>query len=80
MVKVSCADLLRELSNYLDGEVSPKLRLALEEHIQGCNCCWALVDSTRKTLRILADEKIIEIPAGFSERLWAALDRRLAGR
>lgn len=75
---ITCAELLRELSNYLDGEVDPQLRQELETHLKSCKRCWVLVHTTRKTLRILADERIIELPAGFSERLRAKLAGRIA--
>ena len=75
---ITCADLLRELSNYLDGDVDPQLRQELETHVRGCKRCSVLVDSTRKTLRILCDERIMELPAGFSERLRARLAQRIA--
>jgi hypothetical protein len=42
-----------------------------------CKRCWVLVDSARKTLRIVADTQIIDLPAGFSERLRARLEAAL---
>lgn len=70
---ITCQDVLRELSSYLDGEVDASLRNEIEAHIKGCRRCSVLVDSTRKTLRIVADQHVIELPAGFSERLKARL-------
>ncbi len=75
---ITCAELLRELSNYLDGEVEPQLRQELETHLKSCKRCWVLVHTTRKTLRILVDKRIIELPAGFSERLRVKLAGRIA--
>ena len=75
---IRCADLLRELSNYLDNQVDPTLRQEIEAHLRTCKRCWVLADSTRKTLRIVADERVIELPPGFSERLRASLLRRMA--
>ena len=77
---IRCEDVLRELSNYLDGEVDPALRLELETHLRGCKRCSVLLDSTRKTLRIVADTRIIELPAGFSDRLKARLTSALERR
>ena len=74
---IRCEDVLRELSNYLDGDVDPALRQELEAHLRGCKRCSVLTDSTRKALRIICDTRIIELPAGFSDRLRARLSSRL---
>ena len=70
---IRCEDVLRELSNYLDGEVDEAFRRDLEAHVKGCKRCTVLVDSTRKIVRIMADRHIIDLPLGFSERLKARL-------
>lgn len=74
---IRCEDVLRELSNYLDDEVDQTLRQELEAHLRGCKRCWVLVDSARKTLRIVAETNIIDLPPGFTERLRARLESGL---
>lgn len=74
---ITCEQLLNELSNYLDGQVDAALRTAIETHIKGCRRCAVLVDTTHKTLRIIADERILTLPVGLSHRLRAFLVRRL---
>lgn len=77
MKKIDCQQLRRELSNYLDGDVDPGLRAELDAHLARCSCCSVLVDTTRKAIRILADDRIFTLPIGFSERLRAFLEARL---
>ena len=36
---VNCEEVWREISNYLEGDIEPDLRLAMEEHIRGCQRC-----------------------------------------
>jgi anti-sigma factor RsiW len=74
---VTCAQVLKELSNYIDEDVDPQLRSAIEEHLRGCRRCSVLLDSTRKTLRIVGDDRVFEVPAGYSERLHQFLTSRL---
>ena len=74
---VTCAQVLRELSNYIDEDIDPRLRAEIEEHLRGCHRCSVLVDSTRKMLRIVGDERVFEIPLGYSERLHSFLSQRL---
>jgi len=66
---VNCEEVWREISNYLDGGVEPHLRLAMEEHIRGCRRCAAVLDGTRNVVQLYGDERMIEVPLGFSQRL-----------
>ncbi len=75
---IRCEDVLRVLSPYLDDEVGPDLRHELEAHLRGCKRCWVLVDSTRKSIRIVAETHIIDLPPGFSDRLRTRLATGLA--
>jgi anti-sigma factor RsiW len=75
---VSCQRVLQELSNYIEGDVAPDLRAAIEEHLRGCHRCSVLVDSTRKMLYVVGDERIFEVPGGYSERLHKRLTEHMA--
>ena len=74
---VTCARVLKELSNYIDEDMDPRLRAEIEEHLRGCRRCSVLLDSTRKTLRIVGDDRVFEIPVGYSERLHRFLTNKL---
>ncbi len=74
---VSCKTIIANLSGYLDGEATPEMRQKIEKHLRGCRRCSAVYDSTRKMLVITGDERVIEVPAGFSERLHGFLDMTL---
>lgn len=74
---VSCEDVWREVSNYLDGEVEPGLRIAIDEHIGGCERCAAVVDGTRNIIQLYGDERMLEAPSGFSQRLHRRLDESM---
>lgn len=74
---VTCAQVLKELSNYIDEDVDPQLRAEIEKHLRGCRRCSVLLDSTRKTLRIVGDDRVFEVPADYSERLHRFLTKKL---
>ena len=74
---VKCEDVWREISNYLEGDVEPGLRLALEEHIRGCQRCAAVLDGTRNVIQLYGDERMLEVPLGFSQRLQNRLDENM---
>ncbi len=75
---VSCEKVWREISNYLEGEVEPELRAAMEEHFRGCKHCTAVLDGTRNVIRLYGDERMVEVPLGFSRRLERRLEEDMS--
>jgi hypothetical protein len=75
---VSCEHVWREISNYLDNEVEPGLRADIEEHLRGCKHCTAVLDGTRNIIQLYGDERMFEVPLGFSQRLHRRLDANTA--
>ena len=69
MITLSCEEVRREISNYLDDDMSPRMRRLLEVHLEQCRKCAVLLDSTHNVLVLLADEHRFELPAGFSLRV-----------
>ena len=52
---ISCADFMAELGSYLEDDVAAQLRAHLEQHLAHCATCTVVVDSSRKTIRIVTD-------------------------
>ena len=78
-MKLNCKHVWLYISDYIDDSVTPELRADIERHLEHCEICSAIVDSTRNILVLTADERIFELPVGFSERLHERLERELAG-
>jgi hypothetical protein len=57
MITLSCEEVRREISNYLDDDMSPSMRRLLETHLEQCRKCAVLLDSTHNVLVLLADEQ-----------------------
>ncbi len=74
---MKCEDVWREISNYLEDDVSAKVREEIEQHLANCRHCAALVDSTRNVLLLIADERVFPLPLGYSERLHERLKNEL---
>jgi RNA polymerase sigma-70 factor, ECF subfamily len=66
---INCQHVVRELSRYIDGELDSVLSAQVEKHLRLCHRCSILLDTTRKMLRIVADERTIEIPVPDYPRL-----------
>jgi hypothetical protein len=71
---IDCEQVWREISNYLDDEVDRETRAAMEAHFQECEHCTAVLEGTRNIVHLYGDDRLLELPAGFSRRL----QRRLA--
>ncbi|MBI4442444.1 MAG: zf-HC2 domain-containing protein [Acidobacteria bacterium] len=69
---MTCEEVLQEISSYLDEEVVAELRRQIEEHLRKCHHCTVLVNTTRKTLTLVADYYVLELPESVSRKL---LDR-----
>jgi hypothetical protein len=72
---VNCEQVWREISNYLEGEVDPTLRIAMEEHFRTCQQCRSVLEGMRNVVRLYGDERMIELPSGFGRRLERRLSR-----
>ena len=73
---ISCSDFMVELGNYLDGEVADEIRLQLESHLSHCQTCTVLVDSTRKTLKIVTDAGSFDLP----QAVFQPIEERIMAR
>lgn len=77
-MKLDCKHIWRELSDYIDGDLPPEVRRDVEAHVAQCRHCAALLDSTHNIIVLIADERRMELPLGFSKRLRERLERELA--
>jgi len=73
IVEIDCQHVWKELTNYMEGDLSPEMRDRITYHLQGCRHCTAIYDGTRNVVQLLGDKKSIELPNGFSERLFHRL-------
>src|SRR5215469_2955525 len=73
VMEIDCQQVRRELSNYLEGDLTPEVRLQIETHLEGCSHCAAVHDGMRNIVQLLGDEKLIKVPEGFGKRLYQRL-------
>jgi putative zinc finger protein len=70
---IACKEVRRELANYMEDDVSAALRKRIEAHFAACEGCFAIYDGLRKIVRLVGDHEVIELPEGFSRRLYRRL-------
>lgn len=76
-MKLECKHVWEYISEYIDGSVSAELRQDIERHLEHCEICSAILDSTRNILILTADDRTFELPVGFSERLHERLKKEI---
>lgn len=76
-MRIDCKHVWEHISAYIDGEVNVLLRAEIDKHLETCEICSAVLDSTRNVVVLVADDRIFELPAGFSHRLHERLEREL---
>jgi anti-sigma factor RsiW len=77
-MELNCKHVWSYISDYLDGSVDAGLREQIERHLEHCEICSAILDSTRNILYLTADDRTFALPVGYSERLHARLVQELA--
>ena len=73
---ITCADFMAEVGNYLEGDVASQVRKQLEEHLSHCQTCTVMVDSSRKTLRIVTDAGSFDLP----QAVFGSITRQIMDR
>ena len=76
---ISCAEAVRQLWEYLDGEIAERDRAAIEEHLTFCRRCCGEAEFAEELRGLLARSAAEELPADVKTRLVATLDE-LDGR
>jgi anti-sigma factor RsiW len=76
-MRLDCKHVWQHISAYIDGEVDVALRAVIDKHLETCEICSAVLDSTRNVVILIADDRVFELPVGFSKRLHDRLDKEL---
>ena len=70
---MTCAEFLKELTDYLDDTLDPRTRAELEDHLVWCHECFVVCDTTKKTISIYRESRLYELPDDLRNRLHAAI-------
>lgn len=70
---IECKHVWNYISEYLDGSLPDETKDLVQRHLEHCEICSAILDSTHNILVLTADDRVFELPVGFSDRLHARL-------
>ncbi len=76
-MKLDCKHVWEYISEYIDGRVDAQQREDIERHLEHCEICSAILDSTRNILILTADNRTFQLPVGYSERLHERLAKEM---
>jgi hypothetical protein len=71
------SDLHQWRGPYGIGILTSETREIVQKHLDHCEICSAILDSTRNIIILTADDRVFELPVGFSGRLHARIDLEL---
>ncbi len=77
VIEISCLEVWREISSYIDDGVDPELHARMEAHFKVCKHCSAVLDGTQNVVKLVADGAELDLPANFGSRLYQKLDAKL---
>ncbi|HEU5339730.1 anti-sigma factor [Edaphobacter sp.] len=70
---MNCTDLLSQLGDYLDGQLSEELRAEVRSHTAGCEHCRVVLNTTHQTIEIYKGQELYEVSPELRERLHNAI-------
>jgi anti-sigma factor (TIGR02949 family) len=76
VIEISCLEVWREISNYIDGEIDADLRARMEAHFRVCAHCKAIYDGTKNVVKLVGDGVEYQMPEGFSQRLYEKIKNK----
>ena len=79
-MNLKCKNVWEHISEYLDEQLTPEVRAEIEKHLENCEVCSAILDSTRNVLVLTADDRTYELPVGYSKRLHERLQMAIHQR
>jgi anti-sigma factor (TIGR02949 family) len=72
---LKCEELLGSLSAYIDGELGPELCQELEKHLEGCEDCRVVLNTTKRTIELVhSPVEKSDLPEDVRERLFKRLN------
>lgn len=71
----TCEDLLQYLSDYIDQELDEELTAEAQAHLETCQNCRVVLDTTQQTIFLFREQGERRIPAARRKQLFNQLER-----
>jgi anti-sigma factor RsiW len=77
---IKCDGILPKISDYLEDDLDPASRRAMEEHVAQCRHCRAVLEGAGNVVALYGYESMFGLPAGFHSRLRLRLADQVEGQ
>jgi anti-sigma factor RsiW len=74
---LNCKGVIREISDYIDGDLDAAMKQEIERHLADCEECEMVINQTKLTVDIFCDSQPVELPTDVRSRLHDALRRKI---
>jgi len=72
--KMTCDELLKYLSDYIDNELDEELTAEAQAHLGTCRNCRVVLDTTQQVIFLFRRQGARRIPAERRQRLFSQLE------
>jgi anti-sigma factor RsiW len=69
---LTCADIVKLVTDYIEGQLTPAERRRFEGHVAICPPCRAFLNQMRTTVELVGDLREEDVPPDMEEHLLAA--------
>ncbi len=69
----NCDDAKHTLYAFLDGELTPERRVAIQAHLEACSPCFEAFDFEAELLQVIERKCVEQVPDGLQAKIVAAL-------
>lgn len=74
---MNCRTVVKELSSYLEEALDSTLKDSIEKHLEHCDDCRVVVDTTKQTINIYCNSEPAPLPEDTRLRLREALMKHM---
>ncbi len=71
-----CLDYIKELNDYIDGELDPSICEEIEKHIGHCENCRIMVDTMKQSVTLCREGRPVDLPKSLESKLNNLLKER----
>jgi hypothetical protein len=75
---LKCEEVWREVSNYIDGDVTPELRARIDSHVRSCKNCAAVLNGARNVVEVSAEAEPFGVPRDLSRRIFRKFEHHVS--
>ena len=69
----NCDDARHTLYEFLDSELTPDVKVQIQQHLEACAPCFEKFDFEAELLQVISKKCTEQVPPGLSEKILAAL-------